>query len=208
MFHKFIFAAIAAALLFALSYSPARAQARAQSEVPKVELGVHMTVIDLNEVFEVPGGVGARLGFNFNRHVSFDAEINYFPRKNRCRAVFGASCFGTEAGNFGQTEGLFGVKAGQRFEKLGIFAKVRPGFVHFRAEQITPDFNDQRHHRFALDVGGVLELYPVRHLVIRFDLGDTLIPFGGRTVNGANGPVHLETGLHNFQGGAGIGFRF
>lgn len=209
MLRKFIFALMAIALLCTLS----RTEAHAQSDVPKVELGAHLTIADFNEVFEAPGGVGGRFGFNFTKHVSFDAEINYFPRKNRCRSISGglinsSACFGTDAGSFGETQGLFGVKAGHRFEKAGIFAKLRPGFVHFRQKQITPDFNDQSQNRFALDVGGVLEFYPVRYLVLRFDLGDTIIPFGGRTVNGINGPVPLETVLHNVQGGAGIGVRF
>lgn len=208
MSRKFIFALMVIASHLALS----RVAVQAQSDLPKIELGAHLTVVDFNEVFEAPGGVGARFSYNFTKHVSFDSEINYFPRKGGCRStgsILGVTaCFGGPTGSFGETQGLFGVKAGHRFETVGIFAKLRPGFVHFRQKQITPDFNDQSRNRFALDIGGVFELYPVRYLVVRFDLGDTIIPFGGRTVNGINGPVHLETVLHNVQGGVGIGVRF
>jgi hypothetical protein len=189
-------------------------QARAQSEMPKVELGVSLTAIDLNEVFEVPGGVGARFGYNFTKYISFDSEVNYFPRRGECRRVGSgplsgiSACFGGPTGNFGQTQAMFGVKAGYRFETVGIFAKLRPGFIHFREKHITPDFNNQSLHRFALDVGGVLEFYPARRIVLRIDLGDTIIPFGGRTINTVNGPVRLETVLHNVQGGFGVGVRF
>jgi hypothetical protein len=196
-------------ILTALAVVLTGAQARAQSEPPKIELGVHLTGIDLNEVFEVPGGVGGRFTYNFTRHLSFDAEINYFPKKDNFRCVPGTPfCFGNNRGRFGETQGLFGLKAGTRFEKFGVFAKARPGFMHFGGDQITPDFNNQSRVRFAFDVGVVVEAYVTRRLAFRFDLGDTIIPFGGRTVNGINGPVPLPTGLHNFQGGAGLTIRF
>ena len=205
MLQRFIFTAIIMALAFLL-HTP---EARAQSKPPRVELGVHLTAIDLNQVFEVPGGVGARFTYDFTEYLAFDAELNYFPRKRKTRCIAGTpACFASGADAFGETEGLFGMKTGLRRTKYGVFAKVRPGFIHFRPSQISPDFNDQSRTKFALDLGAVVEYYPVGQLILRFDLGDTIIPFGGRTIGTPAGSVRLATGLHNLQGGAGIGIRF
>jgi hypothetical protein len=62
----------------------------------------------------------------------------------------------------------------------------------------------------ATDIGGVVEFYPSRRLVTRFDVGDTMIrnsgyqapQFGGGL---ARTPASIT---HNFQFNAGIGFRF
>lgn len=62
-------------------------------------------------------------------------------------------------------------------------------------------------------MGGVLEFYPSRKIVTRFDLGDTIIRYGERN---ALSPDSLSTTLvvipaeieHNFQFSAGLGFRF
>lgn len=206
MLQRFIITAIIMGLALFL-HSP---DARSQSKPPRVELGVHITAIDLNEVFEVPGGVGGRFTYDFTEHFAFDAEVNYFPRKRRTRCIAGtAACFASGSNAFGETEGLFGMKTGVRRTKYGIFAKVRPGFIHLRPSEISPDFNDQSRAKFALDLGAVLlEYYPVRRLILRFDLGDTIIPFGGRTIGTPTGSVRLATGLHNSQGGAGIGIAF
>lgn len=63
-----------------------------------------------------------------------------------------------------------------------------------------------------MDLGGVIELYPSRHTIIRFDAGDTIIRLGARNVAAtqpafpAVSPFHLvvipvgaET-THNLQG--------
>jgi hypothetical protein len=70
----------------------------------------------------------------------------------------------------------------------------------------------------ALDIGGVLEFYPTRRVVTRFDFGDTIIRYGATTINSIDGPaggpfvttpitINGET-RHSFQFSAGVGFRF
>lgn len=56
---------------------------------------------------------------------------------------------------------------------------------------------------FALDLGGVLELYPSRFVSVRFDLGDTMIHYGRSTLSGGPGSI-----THNLQFTTGVGFRF
>src|SRR5260370_37962337 len=60
-------------------------------------------------------GVGGRFGYNLNRHLAIEAEINFRPRDHLY-----------EGGQ--KFEGLFGVKAGTRFTNFGVFARGRPGF--------------------------------------------------------------------------------
>lgn len=36
--------------------------------------------------------------------------------------------------------------------------------------------------RFAVDLGGVVEWYPSKNTIVRFDAGDTIIRFGRRNV--------------------------
>jgi hypothetical protein len=72
---------------------------------------------------------------------------------------------------------------------------------------------------FALDLGGVVELYPSRRAVVRFDFGDTLISHPSRVfiniIPGPGGPGTEEARTHfngetthNFQFSVGFGIRF
>jgi len=122
----------------------------------------------------------------------------------------------------------FGAKVGRRFRRFGVFAKARPGFVTFGSvntlvgtdtvtllgnrQFTTPVFGDRRRTYFSTDVGGVLEFYPSRRVLTRFDFGDTIIRFGPRNaetflVTDPGFRIPAET-RHNFQFIAGLGFRF
>jgi len=131
-------------------------------------------------------GAGGRFTYYLNNHIALDNEVNFFlPDEGPAYA----------------TQGLFGIKAGKRTKYVGIFAKARPGF------QTNFIVNEREQTRFALDVGGVAEFYPNRHLVLRFDAGDVIIPFGNNLVG--YGPLAQRLGTtHNFQYSLGIGVRF
>ena len=195
-------------------------------EVSKVEVGIHFTSItkpSYNGGATEPG-LGARFTFNFNRSVAFEAVGNLFPHScNYC------------GGNLGDNsgiikQGLFGVKAGKRFEKWGIFGKARPGVVTFGQGDTIYTINGtgpsasvaiQRRgvSNFATDLGAVLEFYPSKRIVTRFEGGDTLIHYGSRQSNFltfdplTSSPILIpfttrsET-RHNFQFFAGVGWRF
>ena len=112
------------------------------------------------------------------------------------------------------------MKIGKRFEKFGVFGKVRPGFISAdRVFSFIPGAQEpslsnvqiKRETFFTTDVGGVLELYPSKRLVVRFDAGDTAIrhperflpfDFGGPLVR-----VRPAKFSHNFQLTAGVAFR-
>jgi len=200
--------------------------ANAQSdEVPKFEIGVQFTSItkpDSNNGATEPG-LGARFTFNLNRSVALEAVGNFFP--HQCNFCGSGGFAGDNSGNI--TQGLFGVKVGKRFQKWGIFGKARPGVVSFskgdsRIELAGPGnlfIEQSRQNHFALDLGGVLEFYPSKRIVTRFEAGDTLIHYGQRQNNFVSydpttgQPVLIpfispaET-RHNFQFSAGVGWRF
>jgi len=200
--------------------------AHAQSEdVPRFEAGAQFTSLtkpDFDGGRTEPG-FGGRFTYNVTDYFALEAEGNLFL--HRCRTC-------TNGNNGRITEGLFGIKAGKRFNKFGLFAKGRPGFVRF-SEGVTdfiplpsppgpfPLFEIRRRPttNFAVDVGGVLEFYPSRRIVTRFDAGDTIIRYGPQTFSTfsfdpATGATLTNTFTtqsetrHNFQFSAGVGFRF
>ena len=202
-------------------------EAKAQSEdVPKVELGIQFTTLTKPNFdgARTEAGIGARFTFNFNRSVAFEAVGNLFPHS--C-----SFCGANLSDNSGIIkQGLFGIKAGKRFEKWGIFAKARPGVVTFGQGKTIYTINGTGpsafvsarrvgQSNFAVDLGGVLEFYPSKHIVTRFDAGDTLIHYGAHQTNFLTfDPVTGATVLfpfttrsetrHNFQFAAGVGWRF
>ena len=170
-------------------------------------------------------GFGGRVGYNLSSNVAVEAELNIFP---------GADSFnGPKEFNDGYfLEGLFGVKAGKRFQRVGIFGKTRPGFLYASKGDLEPRpdvgcpavfpppvgcFHASSQDSFVLDVGGVFEVYPTARTIIRFDFGDTIVRLSERNVSAAFNriglprlavsPVPAET-THNFQGSIGMGFRF
>jgi len=197
-------------------------QALSQSqEVPKFEVAAEFTTLERDNFSgqRTEPGVGARFTFNLNRVVSLETAAYFFPKR----------CF--DCNNNGRvTEVLGGMKVGKRFENWGIFAKARPGVVSFSkgdfdilAVPSSPGFpftfQVNRLNTFATDIGGVIEFYPSKRIVTRFDAGDTIIHFNRRTSHFITfDPATSTFGLvpftlparttHNFQFMASVGFRF
>lgn len=216
-------------LLSLVSCSFYQQDARGQEETEKsratrFEIGAQFTSITFTPEQTQPG-FGGRFTLNFNDNFALDSELNYFPNDNGFNSARGP--------NGRVTEGLFGLKAGKRFKHVGIFAKGRPGFISFTRGSgdvviLGPplpgntlpefDFIPRRLTHFAFDLGGVLEFYPSRKLVTRFDAGATIIRLGQTTFQtilpaAGNtfvvGPITIpgET-VSSFQFSAGIGYRF
>ncbi len=154
-------------------------------EVPTYEVG--------GQIFSFSGhdlgngwGAGVRFTYNLNNHIALDNDVNFFlPDEGPAYA----------------TQGLFGIKAGQRTKYVGVFAKARPGF------QTNFVVNDREQARFAFDVGGVAEFYPTRHVLLRVDAGDVIIPFGNNIVGEGLFAQRLGT-THNLQLSLGVSVRF
>jgi hypothetical protein len=185
----------------------------AQSKKDKIEIGVQstsLTVFSPDTSFdETKGGIGGRIAYNFNRSIAAEAEINFFPQKQLIFTSIGSTI-----------QAQFGVKLGKRFDKFGVFGKVRPGFISANSVLSLvpglpgpnfPVLNIERKTFFTTDFGGVLELYPSRRMVVRFDAGDTAIRHPERfDMFGLGGPLVLVRPAkfsHNFQLTAGVAFR-
>ena len=211
------------ALLFLVFGSTADAQ-QPSDEPPKIEVSVHFTSLAgpeiqpafSHKVINSESGLGARFSYNLTKHVALEAEGNLFVR--------GGSDFGRTAPN---VQGQFGVKAGKRFERFGFFAKARPGLLSVGDTLIQtgtqtvetgfpfppttfPVFEVRRKNFFTVDVGGVLEFYPSRRVLVRFDAGDTIVHGGGlRSISFSDLPgPSLSPITHNFQFSSGVAFRF
>ena len=191
-----------------------------ERDAPKLEIGVQYSSLSI----DLPGfggtenavGVGGRVTYNLTDYFAVEAEGNLFPSDLSTGYTRGGASQQLQAG----------VKAGKRWRRFGLFAKARPGFVSFE-DTLTPvvqqsgglpppffTFNRERKTHFSMDVGGVLEFYPSRRMLVRFDAGDTIIRHGEHdefqsfiTGGGFIAPAGPET-KHNFQFTAGVGFRF
>lgn len=189
-----------------------------QSTKDKIEVGVQSTSLTLfhPDFFgdQSQQGIGGRVTYNLNRSLAAEAEINFFPQQQQIIPATGKIL-----------QAQFGVKAGKRFEKFGIFGKVRPGFLSVGGVfSLQPNptpvaggitqalFKFERSNFFTIDAGGVLEFYPSRKFVVRFDAGDTVLRYPTRFDQNFSSPtgVTLARGpkyTHNFQFSAGVGFR-
>jgi len=108
-------------------------------------------------------GLGGNFVYNFTRGIGFDSTLNFIPGQQGSQPMM---------------EGLFGVRMGARFDKFGIFAKVRPGFIYYNdAFPIQGETHTASFTRFAADVGGIVEYYPDRNSTLRFDVGTTLVRY-------------------------------
>jgi hypothetical protein len=200
-----------------------QSQALAQSEeLPKFEVAGEFTTLEREGFYQrrTEPGFGGRFTYNLNETFSLEAAGYFFPKR----------CFSCRnAGNISQ--GLAGVKVGKRFEKWGVFAKARPGVISFSQGTfdavplvvgfpfVPIQFELNRLTTFAMDVGGVVEFYPSKRIVTRFDVGDTIVHFGRRNFNTVlfnqltntftpmTIPVPARTS-HNFQFMTSVGFRF
>jgi Outer membrane protein beta-barrel domain len=194
----------------------------AQSEERKLELGVQLSGLQGNGFGDrdTVGG-GGRVTYNLTKHIALEGELNYLTSGS--------------SNDYNRLQGQFGVKAGQRFKRFGVFGKVRPGFINTKQDfffQIpcgticTQAISaTDSHTGFSLDVGGVAEIYPSKRILVRFDVGDTIangrepiVFIDSPIFSGQLSPIVFGRSLlaipgrtvatHNLQLSAGVGFRF
>lgn len=194
---------LAAAMLVCASAS-ASAQAVSVAE-RKFEVGAQFTALGVEDGSAVKG-LGGRVAYNLNENFAIDGEVSFFPDD---------TLGNNQSGQF--LQGLVGVRAGKRFEHVGVFAKARPGAMSLG--NVTTGFDCDEggtfttcrpeHGAFALDLGAVVEFYPTRRAIIRADAGDTMLRFKRVTGGFLGNPVQTSGEfIHNLQLSVGFGYRF
>jgi hypothetical protein len=182
----------------------------AQAQEKRAEVAISYTALNLDATDHVEKGIGGRMTVNIKKYIAIDGEITFFPEDS-----FGNS----STDQF--LLGLVGVKSGISNRRLGLFAKARAGTFDSPSLRsgnglCTPDprtgvcRNDGRgDHRFALDLGGVVEVYTPGSTTLRMDFGDTMIRFKNDFYFALPEPLIVRDGFHhNFQFSVSFGYRF
>ena len=164
----------------------------------QVEVGGQVTRLDLATFDRAMWGPGGRAGVEILPLLMLEAEASVFP---------------DDDGPTGSViQALGGVKFGGRGQRLGLFAKLRPGVVHLGRDVLlpgtaciavvpTPPGCLTNRTNAALDFGSVVEVYPAARAIVRLDLGTTYIWYGSR------GEARTRrTGNFSLSLGAGVRF--
>ncbi len=185
--------------------------AAAQPHEQRLETGLFWTYVHLEEIgstdHEVGStsvGLGGRIAWRLVRYLDVEGELGVHPSSG----VRGY-----------RIQGFVGAKSGVRCNRVGLFAKARPGFLYFSkdpfgvAEPDSTFLNPRWAHSLepALDIGVVAEYYSSNNLLIRFDVGDTIVTYDERSVfvsqREPRRPVAGFT-TRNRQWSVGVGKRF
>ena len=167
------------------SLAIAASAAFGQSGSSRVEVGGQVNVLRLSDSSDINVGFGGRVTFDLARWVSVEGEYQFVPLDalEMTSTTIGGSVVGLRYERRRST-GLFGVKAGYRGERMGLFAKVRPGFTVLSDRGLgclgdvcalmllaVPEYRSE----FALDFGSVVEIYPSSRWLARIDVGSLMI---------------------------------
>jgi hypothetical protein len=188
--------------------------AYAQPRERRVEVGGQVSTLHIAELDSTPAGFGGRVSYDLTSWASVESEVSFFPRDTVTSESPGPG--GTLRLNYHRqrAEAFFGPKLGLRAERLGVFAKVRPGFARLTDQGVEcagevcalatlliarPEYRTE----LALDLGAVVEIYPSARMVARVDLGDTMIRHRSQAA-----PPCRRCTTHNFTSSIGLGFRF
>jgi hypothetical protein len=183
--------------------------ALAQSNEPRLEIGVQIPVVASGEFDDTDVGVGGRIAWHPIGLAGVEAEINYYPSDFAEPRGFSRS----------RLEGLFGVTAGPRIGRIRPFAKVRPGFLQFREAPgpfpciliFPPPLScvlASGRTTFALDIGGGVDVAATSRTFLRVDAADRLVRYPGPAFT--SGFTRREDGFfsHDFRLAVGGGLRF
>jgi hypothetical protein len=189
---------------------PAVAQSKAA-----VDLGGQVTMLSLGEFDETVVGAGAQASWEVTPRLTVDGLLSVFPGDG-----------GNDGGAVGKSRkvlGLVGVRTGQTFGRLQLYARARPGFLNFAAQDsvacilIVPAPLSCRiaggYTAFATEIGGGVRvaLDANHRLQLNVDVGDLLVRYapGGQFRRDANlGEIADSTVASNLIVNVGLGWRF
>ena len=195
----------------AMAVCLAAGSAAAQTAPSRFEIGGHFSTLRIGEAGNTNAGIGGRAAYDLSRWLAVEAEMSLFPR-DRIDVRMGLNPLTTTRWSRRRVEGFFGPKIGVRGERLGAFAKVRPGFVSLSntgmgctgemcALMLLP--RPEYRPELALDLGGIFEFYPTARTVARFDVGTTTIRHRSDGVPPCRGCT-----TKNLSTRVGMAFRF
>jgi hypothetical protein len=152
----------------------------AHSQERRIEIGGHLAVTSREELETTDLGFGGRFGFQATPILAIEGELSFYP----------SDAPGDIPVTRSRLEGLFGIKAGPRFERFAVFGKLRPGFVRFADAPgpvaciaiFPPPLNcvlAEGRTVFALDLGGGVEIYPTERGFVRVDVSNLLLEYPG-----------------------------
>ena len=182
------------------------APASAQVPTLRYEIGAQVGSPYLREFSHVLGrrseiGVGGRFTLNLNKLLAAEAQVDLYPDDK---------FFDDRR----KIQGLFGIRTGVRKGRVGLFGKIRPGFIHVRdrLQCLIPegcalgvDLGHVGRFWLAVDAGAVIEVYPSRRLALRVDAGDLFVRRFDCT-DGTGKRSYYSS--HNLQTGVGAALRF
>lgn len=178
----------------------------------RFELGGQVTTLRLSEFDTTDVGVGVQAGWRLNPLFAVDGALSWFPaggddafpRIERQQRVLGVA----------------GIRAGVQSGPLEFFARARPGFLRFGAEDdvacilIFPAPLECQvlagHTSFVTELGGGVRVAfgPERRTFVSFDIGDLLVRYGRQALR-PGGEVSDDGFVsHNLTAGVGVGWRF
>ena len=172
------------------------ASAQSEGATPRFEAGAQVEWLQLKEFSLVlprrtEMAVGGRFTLNLSDDIAVESQVDVYPRDEFVP-------------DRSKTQAVFGVKAGIRGRRAGLFGKFRPGLVYVRSPRVCfiPEgcrsAAPSTHSRswFVLDMGAVVETYLSHRWMTRIDVGDTFV----------RRDVHFSS--HNLQLTVGMGIRF
>lgn len=121
---------------------------------------------------------GLWASWNFSRHISWDTALMHSGRNSGFTETIEYQQGGRAL------EALTGVKLGIRRDHMGYFGELRGGTITFgetekkivqRTPGGAPDIYLGMFTNPVLNAGGVLEVYPSRHTILRCDMGSATI---------------------------------
>jgi hypothetical protein len=188
-------------------------RAFAQGSNPRFEVGGQLGALRLSDFAATSVGLGGRLSYDLSRWITIEGEYSVFPHDDIAIVSSGTPSGPAIAYQRRRSEGFVGPKMGIRGERVGVFAKVRPGLSRLSHKGVlctgevcalmllaVPGYRTE----FALDAGGVLEFYPSARTDLRLDLGTTLVR------HRSSAPPCWGDGCtsSNFTSSLGFGVRF
>jgi hypothetical protein len=183
--------------------------AAAQTDPHRFQVGAQLAGVVSSEFDGSDVGLGARFSWHAAPVLGAEAEFNFYPGDFADAPAFSS----------GRVEGLFGVTLGPRLGRHRVFAKLRPGFVNFRAASepfaciaiFPPPLSctlAAGKTVFAIDFGGGLEFFPTAGTFVRVDVGDRVMRYPRTVLENDGGIREGAFSSHDFRFAIGAGLRF